>query len=41
MSDKPIKAPKGPIIPDNYICLPSGPISYNYNKDGKNRFVLK
>jgi hypothetical protein len=35
MPVKPKKAPKGPIIPDNYICLPSGPITYNYCKDGE------
>ena len=27
MPVKPKKAPKGPIIPDDYICLPSGPIA--------------
>lgn len=28
MPVKPKKAPKGPIIDNDYICLPAGPITY-------------
>ena len=28
MPINPKKAPKGPIIDDDYICLPAGPITY-------------
>lgn len=27
MPVKPKKAPKGPVISDDYMCLPSGPIA--------------
>jgi hypothetical protein len=37
MSVKPKKAPKGPIIDDDYICIPVGPLTY-IKEDEKDLF---
>lgn len=41
MPVKPKKAPKGPIIPDDYMCLPSGPIACKKKHLLLCKFVLK